>query len=135
MAVAELKTKKTKASVGDFIDSLTDAVQQKEAKELLSLFNEHTNEIPEMWGPAMVGYGQEHLKYASGRELDWFKVGFSPRKGTFSLYVLRGAREQYVDLLAKLGKHSLGVGCLYIKRLSDIDLEVLKQIVKLAITQ
>ena len=82
-----------------------------------------------MWGNSIIGYGQEHLKYASGRELDWLRIGFSPRKQNLTLYVLSKGPERYKDLLNKLGKHKIGKGCLYIKRLSDIDQSVLKEII------
>lgn len=126
--MAELKTKETTASVDSFINSFDEA-KQADAKVILKMLSKATKAEPKMWGTSIVGFGFEHLKYASGRELDWFQVGFSPRKQNLTLYVLRGGPEKYADLLSKLGKHSVGKGCLYIKKLSDVDMPVLEELV------
>ncbi len=129
MAVAELKTKRNNKSVAKFISEIANTEQRLESEKLLAIFSEISGEVPVMWGDTMVGFGTEKLKYASGRELEWFKIGFSPRKGSFSLYVLRGGAEKYADLLQKIGKHSVGKICLYVKRLSDIDMKVLADLI------
>ena len=130
MPKAQLKTKITEASVEEFISSIKDETQREESKLIDKYMQEITGEKPKMWGPAIIGYGLEHLKYESGRELDWLRIGFSPRKQNLSLYILKGGEEKYKDLLSKLGSHTTGKGCLYIKRLKDINKEVLKEIIK-----
>lgn len=130
MAEAKLKTKLSTQSVGQFINSISDELQKEDCKLIDALFRELTSEEPKMWGSAIIGYGQEHLVYDSGRELDWMKTGFSPRKGKTTLYILRGGEDNYKDLLDKLGKYSTSKGCLYINKLSDVNVRVLKEILK-----
>ncbi len=125
--MAELKTKETGASVSAFIKKLPPA-RRKDAEGILALMQSATKQKAAMWGEAIVGFGRLHIKYASGRELDWFKAGFSPRKDSFTLY-LCGGLEQHADLMARLGKHKAGRGCLYVKKLEDVDAKVLKQLV------
>ncbi len=96
---------------------------------LAKLMTQATGAKPKMWGSAIVGFGSCHLRYASGRELDWFTTGFSPRKQNLTLYVI-GGFTQYGTLLKKLGKHSLGKGCLYIKRLDEVHLPTLKKLIQ-----
>lgn len=127
--MAELKTKETKASVSAFVNTITDAQRRKEAKAIVSMMQEATKEKPAMWGSGIVGFGRLHYKYASGREGDWFKAGFAPRKDAFTLY-LCGGFEPHRDLLGKLGTFKTGVGCLYVKRLADVDQSVLKQLIE-----
>ncbi len=129
MAKAELKTKLTGASVEAFIDSVENDVRRKDALRLLEIFTRVTGEEAKMWGPAIIGFGNVELKYASGRELEWMKVGFSPRKANLSLYVSSDISKRE-SLLEKLGKHKTGVGCLYIKTLADIDEKVLERLIK-----
>ena len=133
MAKIELETRPTDAIVEDFINSLEDETQKKDSRIIDQYMQEIVGEKPKMWGTSIIGYGQEQIKYASGRELDWMRIGFSPRKQNVTLYVLNGGPERYNDLLNTLGKHKVGKGCLYIKRLSDIDQSVLKKIIKRAI--
>jgi hypothetical protein len=125
--VGDLKTKKTKASVAQFIDALKDEQQREDAKTLLKMFSDITGEKPVMWGSAIIGYGNYHYKYASGREGDWMLVGFSPRKANLSLYIHPGNVNP--KLLKQLGPNTPTMGCLYIKRLSDVDQKVLKQVI------
>lgn len=132
MAIVDLKTKPNSASVEGFIDSVAEEERRVDAKVADKYFREIAKEEPVMWGSSIIGYGNEHLKYESGREMDWMRIGFSPRKANLTFYVIRGGVDRYQDLLNKLGKHSLGKGCLYIKRLSDVDASVLKQIIKRA---
>jgi len=129
---AELKTKKTRQSVTAFLNALEDAGQKKDAKALDKLFREVTGWKPKMWDGSMVGYGDWHYKYDSGREGDFFVTGFSPRKGNISIYIMIGYAD-YSDILDKLGPHKLGKSCLYIKHLDDIHLPTLKKLIKLGV--
>ena len=127
--MAELKTKRTNLSVADFIKAIPDAKRQKDANTLLDLMEKATKAKAKLWGSAIIGFGDKHLVYESGRELDWFVIGFSPRKQNFALYIT-GAVEHQQDLLKKLGKHKTGGGCLYINALEEVDMKVLKEIIK-----
>lgn len=127
--MAELKTKKNKASVAKFIDAVPDEQRRKDAKVLVKMFADITGEKPTMWGTAIVGYGLYHYKSErSSQEGDWPLSAFSPRKQNLTLYLL-SAGKQYPDLLKKLGPHSTSVGCLYIKRLSEVNIAVLRQLI------
>ena len=127
--MAELKTKETKASVDGFLKGISDEKRRKDAEKILAMMRAATKEEPKMWGSSIVGFGRVHYKYESGREGDWFKTGFAPRKDSFTLH-LCGGFERHADLLQKLGKHKAGVGCLYIKKLEDVDEKVLKQLIE-----
>jgi hypothetical protein len=122
--MAENKTKPTKLSVAAFIDTLTDPARRADAKALVKLMQSAAAEKPKMWGPSIIGFGSCHYKYESGREGDTPPIGFSPRKAANVLYGLHGSSDS-TALLAKLGKHTTGKGCLYIKKLADVDLQVL----------
>jgi len=126
--MAENKTKANESSVDDFL-AKTDDATRADCYRIISLMGKITGEKPKMWGPAIVGFGQYHYKYESGREGDICKIGFSPRKGKLTLYVLAGIEGQS-ELLAKIGKHQAGKGCLYIKKVDDINLEVLEQMIR-----
>ncbi len=126
--MAENKTQKTKASVTEFLNTLPDEQKRQDSFTLLQLFTQISGSQGAMWGPAMIGFGDLRYKYASGREGDWFKAGFSPRKQNLTVYI-SGGLPQYANLLNQLGKHKTGVGCIYINKLSDIDLNVLKEII------
>lgn len=134
MAKAKLKTQRNESSVECFIHSVADEQQQSDAKRLLQMFARVTGETPAMWGPSIIGFGSRVLKYATGRELDWMEIGFSPRKGTLTLYVLTRSAN-LPALLEKLGKHKTSKGCLYIKRLADIDEKALERLLTDAIKQ
>src|SRR5947209_20093772 len=121
--MAELKTRETRASVAGFLEKIADESRRKDCQALVKLMKRATGEKPKMWGASIVGFGSCHLKYASGRELDWFPMGFASRKQDLTIYGLSG--EGSDALVERLGKCSRGKGCLYIKRLSDIDLGVL----------
>src|SRR3989442_11981954 len=121
MAKAELKTKQTQASVDRFLAGLSDRPQQDDSRAIVKMMERLTGEKPKMWGPAIIGFGQTTLKYDSGRELDWMKIGFSPRKANLTVY---GLLSDSGKDLERLGKYTTGKGCLYIKRLSDINLDV-----------
>jgi len=132
MAKVELKTRPTDASVDDFLNSVEDERQRADSFRVLSMFERITGERPQMWGTAIVGFGHQMLKYASGREMEWPIAGFSSRKGTLVLYIMDDFGK-YDDLMAKLGKHKTSKSCLYIKRLSDIDETVLEQLIAASI--
>ncbi|MBS1768925.1 MAG: DUF1801 domain-containing protein [Acidobacteria bacterium] len=132
MAGAELKTKPTDASVGDFLNSVENAERRTDGFRVLEMFRRITGEEPKMWGPSIIGFGSRKFKYPDGREIDWMAVAFSPRKTNLTLYVICDSPKQ-PELLAKLGKHSTSVSCLYIKRLSDVDETVLEKIIKDAV--
>lgn len=127
--MAELKTKKTELSVDAFLNTVADEQKRKDAFALLALMEKATKSKAKMWGGAIIGFGEQVLKYESGRELDWFIMGFSPRKQNFALYISNAVSKNEV-LLKKLGKHKTGKGCLYINKLEEVDLSVLKEIIK-----
>jgi hypothetical protein len=126
--MADNKTKLTKVSVAAFIDGLGDETKRADAKVLVKVMQRATGEKPKMWGPSIVGFGTCHYKYESGREGDMPLAGFSPRKAAIVLYIMTGFSNSKV-LLAKLGKHTTGKVCLYVKRLADVDLKVLETLV------
>ena len=130
--MAENKTKPTTKSVPDFLNSIEDPVKKKDCLALSALMEEITGAKPKMWGDSIVGFGDYRYKYASGREGDWFLVGFSPRKQNLTLYIM-GYLEFFTDLLEGLGKYKHGKGCLYVKKLEDIDTDVLKTLIKTSI--
>ncbi len=130
------KTTATTVSVDDFIAAVPDPRRRDEAIVLRELMERVSGEPATMWGPTMVGFGNWHYKSPSGREGDWFVVGFSPRKPALSLYGLWDEYAQHEHpLVAQLGPHTTGKGCLYIKRLSEIDLDVLEKMVKQAVSK
>jgi hypothetical protein len=129
--MAELKTQKND-SVTELLSGVENQRRRADAFKVLELMQEVTGEKPEMWGTSIVGFGSYHYKYASGREGDWMKVGFSPRKQNLTLYIMDGF-EHYNTLLGQLGKHSTGKSCLYINKLDDVDLNVLKKLVRQSI--
>lgn len=126
---AELKTKKTEASVEEFLNSIADEERRADCLAVVELMKKATKAEPKMWGSSIVGFGHYHYKYASGRENDWFQIGFSPRKNDLTLYFCDGLH-QHTEALAQLGKHKSSVSCLYVKRLADLDLKVLKQMMQ-----
>jgi hypothetical protein len=128
MAKATLKTKKNEGSVVDFLNAVKDEEQRKDSFEILAMMKKASGDEPKMWGPGIIGFGNVHLKYESGRELDWFKIGFSPRKQVLTLYGCISSKKQ-AALLKKLGRHTTGKGCLYIKKLSDVDTSVLQKMI------
>ncbi len=129
--MAELKTQRNGASVEDFVNAQPEG-RREDCHTLLAMMSEISGEKPEMWGTAIVGFGTYHYKYATGREGDWMKLGFAPRKQNLTLYFVEGA-QTHARLLEKLGKHSCGVGCVYVKRLADIDLDILREMIKASV--
>jgi len=131
--MAELKTKVNNASVTAFINTVKDPVQRADAKKLLALFKKVTKEKPKMWGSAIVGFGQYHYKSErSAQEGDWMLTGFSPRKTALTLYLMSTGLAESESLLKKMGKYKISGGCLYIKRLSDVDVVILEKVIKTA---
>ena len=128
--MAELKTKKTDLSVDAFLAAIADEHKRSDAQKVAAMMKQATKAAPKMWGSAIVGFGSKRLKYESGRELDWFSIGFSPRKQALTLYL--GDFSQRDALLKKLGKHTTGKGCIYIKALEDVDASVLKKMLAAA---
>lgn len=127
--MAENKTRPTNASVTEYIDSVENGTRRKDAYVLLELMKKVTGEQPIIWGDSIIAFGSYHYKYDSGREGDMILTGFSPRKSNISLYVGASA-ERNVSYLRKLGKHKIGRSCLYINKLADIDIDVLKDLIK-----
>ena len=127
--LAEIKTKPTTASVEGFINSVPDEQKRKDSFVLLEMMKKASGEEPVLWSSSIIGFGNKRYKSpATGREVDWLKIGFSPRKANLSLYVHIGG-EEHAASLEKLGKHKTGVGCLYINKLDDVDIKVLKRII------
>ena len=127
--MAELKTKVNNSSVVEFINTISDGKKKDLSFKILELMKKITKEEPKMWGSSIVGFGKYHYKYESGREGNWFLIGFSPRKQNFVIYLMSGI-SKYEDLMNKLGKYKTGKGCLYIKKEEDIDFKVLTEIIK-----
>lgn len=127
--MSELKTKKNNASVIDFINLVEKEQKRKECFQLLKLFETVTKEKASMWGSSIIGFGEYKYKYESGREGDWFFAGFSPRKQNIVIYIIAGFTD-YESLMQQLGKYKTGSSCLYINKLADIDLKVLKLLIE-----
>jgi len=128
MAKVELKTKKNDASVKEFLGSIEDQQRRKDCQEVAKMMRKATGKTAKMWGTSIVGFGDYGYKYASGREGNWMRIGFSPRKQSLTLYIMNGFGK-YDELMQKLGKHKTGTSCLYINRLSDIDIEILNKLI------
>ncbi len=126
--MAELKTKVNDASVDKFLRGVTDETKKEDSYELIEMMKKATKAEPKMWGTSIIGFGDYHYEYESGREGDFFVTGFSPRKQNLTIYI-PGGFDEHEELLNKLGKHTLGKGCLYIKKLEDVDAKVLKELV------
>ena len=126
--MSDLKTRKNDSKVIDFINGVEDKQKRRDCHEVIQIMKEVTGKEPEMWGNSIVGFGSYHYKYESGREGDWFLTGFSPRKEILSLYIMAGF-SQYESLLTDLGKHKTGKSCLYIKRLQDVNLDILREMI------
>jgi hypothetical protein len=125
----ELKTKINDANVESFLKTIPEDKKREDSFAILDMMKEVTGEEPKMWGTSIVGFGTYHYKSISGQEGDWMRIGFSPRKQNLTLYILSGF-QQKEELMAKLGKYSTGKGCLYIKKMEDVDQNVLKELVK-----
>jgi hypothetical protein len=129
--MAEIKTKPNAASVEKFLNAVGDAQQREDSFTLLEMMKKASKEEPKMWGASLIGFGQVKLKSpATGREVDWLRIGFSPRKANISLYISGDILNQHAAALKKLGKHKTGKGCLYINKLEDVDMKVLKGMIE-----
>lgn len=126
--VSQNKTVPTDADVAAFLETVEPEAKRREAQHLNALFLEVTGFAPKMWGPSIIGYGRYHYSYASGREGDYLATGFSPRKAQHSIYIMPGYAD-FGPILARLGKHSMGKSCLYIKKLADVDEAVLRELI------
>lgn len=130
--MSDLKTRPNNLSVDDFIDAIEPEWKRDDAREVMQLMEKITGENPVMWGPSIVGFGKYRYVYESGREGDWMLTGFSPRKQSLTLYLMSGY-EKLGDQLQRLGKYKSSVSCLYVKRLSDIDMDVLEEMIRKSI--
>jgi hypothetical protein len=131
--VAKIKTQQNTASVEDFINNVKDEQQRKDSIVIIEMMKKASGEEPKMWGASLIGFGNKRYKSPNtGREVDWFLIGFSPRKANLSLHLVFDIN-QYSDTLLKLGKFKTGAGCLYINKLTDIDIEVLEKLIKVAL--
>jgi len=130
--MAELKTRVTKASVDQFLQGIKDEKKREDCYQILKLMKKATKSEPKMWGPGIIGFGERHYVYESGRESDWFITGFSPRAQNLTLYTTSGFNS---ELLKKLGKYKTGKGCLYINKLEDVDLKVLNELIATSVKQ
>jgi len=126
--MSELKTKPNQVSVNKFLKSIKDEKKREDSFKVLELMKKITKEEPVMRGPSIVGFGKYHYKYSSGREVVLFLTGFSPRKQNLTIYIMSGFK-RYNELMKKLGKHKTGSSCLYINKLEDIDMKVLKELI------
>jgi hypothetical protein len=127
--LAEIKTKETSASVKDFINSIADEQKRKDSVVIVQMMEKAMKEKPKLWGNSTIGFGKKIYKSpATGREVEWFKMGFSPRKANLSLHMMVDFKK-YAAELKKLGKHKTGVGCLYINKLQDVDIKVLEKMI------
>jgi hypothetical protein len=129
MADTQNKTRPTDADVTAFLTSVENDTRRQDALALDALFRRVTGWSPRMWGPTMVGYGQYHYRYETGREGDFLATGFSPRKASLSVYIMPGYQD-YAPILERLGKHKLGKSCLYINKLADVDTDVLEELIR-----
>lgn len=127
--MAELKTKINDGSVEKFLNAVEDEQKRRDSFKILEIMKEETREPAKMWGTSLVGFGTYHYKYDSGHEGDWMLAGFSPRKQALTIYIMSG-NEKFKNELLKLGKHKIGKSCLYIKKLEDVDEEVLRKMIK-----
>ncbi|MFX1568673.1 MAG: DUF1801 domain-containing protein [Promethearchaeota archaeon] len=124
----ELKTRPNKKNVKEYLNNVENKRRREDSLEILKIMKEVTKEEPVMWGDSIIGFGKYHYKYASGREAEWLATGFSPRKQSLTVYIMNGF-DKYNELLGKLGKHKTGKSCLYINKLEDINIPVLKQLI------
>ena len=132
--MSELKTKPTTDSVQDFLDNVTEGQRREDSQKIVDLMSEVTEAPPILWGSSIIGFGRYHYKYESGRENDWMLLGFSPRKNDLTLYI-QPSIETFPEQMARLGKYKTRKSCLYIKKLDDIDLSVLREILTAAVEQ
>jgi len=130
--MSKLKTTPNANDVQDFLEAVEDEQKRRDSFTLLQLMQDITGEAPKMWSNSIVGFGSYHYRYKSGREGDWFLTGFSPRKTSLSLYIMAGF-DRYEDLLEKLGKYKTGKSCLYVKKLADVDRNILRELISASV--
>ena len=126
--MAELKTRPNNQNVDDFLKKVSDPAKRKNCHRVLDIMKQITQQEPKMWGDSMVGFGNYHYQYTSGREGNWFLTGFSPRKQSLTIYIMSGF-DQFEHLMSQLGKYKNSKSCLYVKKLDDIDLGILKELI------
>ena len=127
--MSDLKTRPTGDDPESWLAAVPDERRRADAREVMEMMREATGEEPRMWGGSIIGFGEYHYRYETGREGDWFLTGLSPRKSALTVYIMAGF-DRYDELMARLGKHTTGRSCLYIKRLSDVDMDVLRELVE-----
>jgi hypothetical protein len=132
--MGELKTQKNDGDVYAFLDTVENERKREDSFAILDMMCEVTGSEPVMWGSSIVGFGEYHYTYTSGRAAEWFLVGFSPRKQSLTLYIMSGF-DEYESLLSELGKHKTGKSCLYINKLGDVDQGVLRRMIKASVEQ
>jgi len=126
--MSDMTTRPHEGDVEAFLESVADERRRRDCRTVIGLMRDVTGEDARLWGPSMIGFGSYHYRYESGREGDWFLTGVSPRKGALTVYIMAGF-DRYDELMARLGPHTTGRSCLYIKRLDDIDLDVLRELI------
>lgn len=131
--MAEMKTTQNNNSVEAFLNKIADEQKRKDAYTILELMKKATKSEPKMWGSAIIGLGEYSYTLSNGKVNPWFQLGFSPRKKEFSLYLMGEKAEKFNTLLGKIGKHSMGKGCLYVNKLADIDTKALQQLFELQV--
>jgi hypothetical protein len=131
--MAEMKTTKNNKSVDAFLNTIKDEQKRKDAFTILELMKKATKSEPKMWGTAIIGLGEHSYKLASGKENEWFQIGFASRAKDFSLYLMGEKADKFHALLGKLGKHSMSKGCLYVNKIADVDTKVLQQLFDLQV--
>lgn len=132
MAGDDRKTQPTGVDVDEFLAGIEHETRRADALVIRDLMADVTGDQPDMWGPTIVGYGRRQLTYASGKEQEWFDVGFSPRKANTTLYIMDGF-DAYDEILGRLGKHKIGKSCLYVTRLANVDMDVLRELVQASV--
>jgi hypothetical protein len=132
--MSDAKTKPTGVDVEGFLNTIVDEQQRADSRVISGMLQEITGEAPQMWGPSIIGFGSYHYRYASGHEGDSFISGFSPRKQNITLYLVYGF-ERHEELMQQLGKHKIGKACLYIKRLDDVNVDVLRELVTRSVAE
>ncbi|MDB5197199.1 MAG: hypothetical protein JWP88_1570 [Flaviaesturariibacter sp.] len=134
--MAENKTKATNASVAGYINNLPQEEKRKDSLAILEMMRKASGEEPKLWGDSLIGFGEVKITSpTSGRVVDWFRVGFAPRKANFSIYISGNINKQYAEALTKLGKHKTGLGCLYINKLADVDVDILRSMIEESLTK
>ena len=132
--MAKLKTNATKAGVQEFLRGIEDEDMRRDSQAIARIMQQATGSAPKLWGPSIVGFGSATYRYPNGREMEWFPVGFSPRRNALTIYLMGGLKP-HEAALRKLGKHTTGKGCLYIKKLDDVDAAVFEKLIRECVRQ